>query len=196
MVTLNLNTLDLGDARRRAAPVAQKLLMTDVQMDELLNPVRHHASGRGDRRARQLLDAYNHFREGTVDQIVGSAAIPQEHMASFERDIIQRAEQVNRSFGLLACYALAELTDPSPPDAPVMVRSGNRMAPGVNQHFGGETAWGVADFTVNEINSKANHFWNSVLRRVELAEREDGRCDRNGCNDDCTDGNEEYPDLY
>ena len=195
MVSLNLSTLDLGDARRRAAPVAERLLLTNVQMDELLNPVRHHASGLGDRRARQLLDAYTHFREGTVDQIVGSAAIPQEHLATFERDLVQRSEQVNQSFRLLACHSLAELSDPTTPDAPAMVRSGMRMAPGVNQHFGGETAWGVAEYTVSEMNRKAGHFWNSVLRRIRDSERDDGCRDCDDC-DDCTDGDEDYPDLY
>ena len=196
MVSLNLGNLDLGDARRRAAPAAAKLCLSETALDELLNPVRHHAAGRGDRRARQMLDAYNHFREGTVNQIVASAGIPPEHLAQFERDLLERAEQVNRSFALLSCYALAELSDPTEPVPTAMVHSGSRMGPGVNKHFGGETALGVAEYTVEEINRKANHFWDSVLDRISAAERVDryghGRWDDDRDEED----EDEFPDLY
>ena len=198
MVSLNLGDLDLGDARRRAAPAAAKLCMSETALDELLNPVRHHAAGRGDRRARQMLDAYNHFREGTVNQIVASAGIPPEHLAQFERDLVQRAEQVNQSFRLLACHSLAELSDPTDPAPSEMVRSGARMGPGVNQHFGGETACGVAKYTVEEINRKANHFWDSVLHRISDAERVDRYGDNRWDEDEDGDEDEddEFPDLY
>lgn len=187
---LNLADMDWSDAQRRALPKANCLLMTDAKLDELLNPVHFHVSGKGKRRAAQLRNAYNHFRETTVDQIVGSASVPNEHMATFERDLVQRAEQVNKSFQLLACYTLAELTNPTEPEPPVMVRAGLRVNPELNFHFGSETAVGLAKYTVEEMNKKANHFWNSVMRRIDA---NDNRWNNATHNNESADQDE---DLY
>ena len=168
---LNLKNLDFQVMRRNATPVAERVLMTKKQLDDLLNPVRHHVSGNGDRRARQMVDAYNHFREMTIDQVIASAGVPEAHLERFEADLVERAERVNESFKLLACHALAELTDPSPPEAPKLFMSGAHRGGGHNLHFGSETDVGLASFTVDEMNRKANHFWNSVRNRIKAEER-------------------------
>ena len=189
---LNLASLNLGDARRRAAPVADRLLMSDAALDELLNPMRYHASGRGERRANELKNAYNAFRDSTVDQILVSAGIPAAHVDNFERDLTQRAEKVNESFRLLACHALAEMGDPTPPEPPVMARSGPAAAGPHLGHFGPADPVGVARHTVDELNRKNNHFWNSVARRVEHA-RWDARPPWNEMPED--EDEYEYPDV-
>ena len=190
---LNLADLDLGQARRRAAPVAERVLMNETALNELLNPLRYHASGRGARRADQLAHAYNAFREMTVDQILVSAGIPEGHLANFERDLEQRAEQVNQSFRLLACHAVAELTDPTPPAPPAMMRSGPAHAGPHLGHFGPASAVGIANHTVDEMNRKSGHFWTSVARRIDREEGNNWRMEpreRDYCDED-----EDYDDY-
>ena len=47
-MTLNLNNLELPrEARRDAERMAQKILLSDAKMEDLLNPLRHHHTGRG-----------------------------------------------------------------------------------------------------------------------------------------------------
>lgn len=189
---LPIERLNLDSVRRQARSLANDIVMRDDQLDALLAPVRHHPSGHGARRADQLRLAYSTFVDMTVDQIVGSAAVPQGHLDNWRNDITRRSEQVNESFRLLACHAIAELTDPTPLPALPLRPAGpvSGMRPD-NASFGPANAADLAQFTVDRIHEKSNHFWNSVLKRVN-AER---GCVRWNDRDDDYDGDYDDDDY-
>ena len=169
-MTLNLNNLELPrEARRDAERMAQKILLSDAKMEDLLNPLRHHHTGRGARRADQLLREYGNFRVQTVDQVLSSSALPVgEARTNLANDIEQRVSAVNKAFGNLACHAVAELTEPTPlPPDPMMAPGNIRL-----QSYGPAPASDISRGFVARVNGTANHFWNSVQSRIMNSARD------------------------
>ena len=164
--TLDLNNFEIPSyARQAAEKMASAVVLGSSELESLLNPLRHHRRRLGEKRANQIRDEYQNFRNMTVDMIISATGVPAgPDRARIQEDLKQRAETVNRAYREIVNACLDELDDPSPPpDWHV-----NPPGAGWSLHRFGTVPISTVSRGITDMFLRTEgHFWNSVQKRVE-----------------------------
>ena len=160
------------EAMEAAVAAALEPFMKDIflDMDELLKPVRDRRDNMSVTAADELSGMYKTFQDMTNEQLKSAGTKAAGDRGRFLADVHQRAHVANKSFKMTACAMLEELKRPTALTDTLMQRRQGTGRNGANSTFGPETARGLAAVTIEQINAKRTHFWNSVQKRVEKME--------------------------